>query len=127
MRKQKSEGFLLTFAIVALALMSTIMFVLAGGANAMLFHANTAYLQAVERNLIASGLAWAQATISTKGAAAVGEPVELNTGAFDAPNAGLTVKITQVQADRATVRIATSCTKGRRTLRTARDYVIDLR
>lgn len=124
--RKRNKGFLLTFVIVALALMSTVMFVLAGGANAMLFHADTAYLQAVERNLLASGLAWARANIVAKGAAAVAEPVKLSTEGFDVPNAGLTVAITQVQADRATVRIATSCTKGRRTLNATRDYAIDL-
>jgi len=36
------------------------MLVLAGGANTMLFQSDTAYLQAVERNLVASGLAWAK-------------------------------------------------------------------
>jgi len=126
MRTRNNKGFLLTFVIVALALMGTILFVLAGGSNAMLFHADTAWLQAVERNLVASGLAWARANIAANGAAAVGEPVELSTEAFDAPNAGLTVKITQVQTDRAAVRIAISCSKGRRTLSTVRDYIIDL-
>lgn len=124
MRKRNSQGFLLTFAIVGLALMGTIMFVLAGGANAMLFHADTAYLQAVQRNLISSGLAWAQVHISHDTAA--GEPVELNTESFDTPNAALTVRITQVQANQATVRISTACSKGRRTLRTARDYIVDV-
>ena len=126
MRKRNNKGFFLTFVIVALALMSTVMFVLAGGANAMLFHADTAYLQAVERNLVASGLAWARANISSNGAAAVGGPVELSTAAFNVPNAALIVAITQVQAGRADLRIATSCTKGRRTLSATRDYTIDL-
>jgi len=126
MRTRNNKGFLLTFVIVALALMGTILFVLGAGSNAMLFHADTAYLQAVERNLVSSGLAWARASIAADGPAAVGEPVELSTEAFDTPKAGLSVKITQVQADRATVRIATSCSKGRRTLSTSRDYTIDL-
>jgi hypothetical protein len=126
MRKRRNEGFLLTFVIVALALMGTTLFVLAGGSNAMLFHADTAYLQAVERNLTASGLAWARASISANGAAAASEPVVLDAEAFDAPYAGLVVRIMHVQADRATVRIATSCSKGRRTLTATRDYTLDL-
>lgn len=126
MRKRNNKGFLLTFAIVALALMGTVLFVLAGGGNAMLFHADTAWLQAVERDLVASGLAWARANISAHGDAAARELVTLGTEAFDAPNAGLTVQIIQVQADHATVRIATSCSKGRRTLTASRDYTLDL-
>ncbi len=124
--RTRNKGFLLTFVIVALALMGAVMFVLAGGSNAMLFHANTAYLQAVERNLTISGLAWARASIAANGAAAVAEPVKLNVEGFGAPNATLTVAITQVQANRATVRVATSCSKGRQTLNTTRDYTIGL-
>jgi len=124
MKTRNNKGFLLTFAIVGLALMGTIMFVLAGGANTMLFQADTAYLEAVQRNLVSSGLAWAQVHISRN--AAAGEPVELSTQAFDTPNAALTVKITQVQANQATVRISTTCSKGRRTLSVAHDYIIDL-
>jgi hypothetical protein len=71
-------------------------------------------------------LAWAQATIAAKGAAAVGEPVELSTGAFEAPSSRLTVRIARVQDRQATVGITASCSKGRRTLHTARDYTIDL-
>jgi hypothetical protein len=126
MRKRKNQGFLLTFVIVALALMSTVLFVLTGGSNAMLFHADTAYLHATERNLVASGLAWARANISANGTAAAGEPVALGTEAFDASNAGLTVQIVQVQAKQATVRIATSCSKGRCSLTNRRNYLIDL-
>ncbi len=123
--RKRNKGFLLTFVIVALALMGTILFVLGAGSNAMLFHADTAYLQTVERNLVVSGLAWAQASIA-HGDAAVGEPVALNTEAFDAPNTALVVAITQLRADQAMVRIAATCSKGRRTLTTTRDYTIDL-
>lgn len=126
MRTRNNKGFFLTFVIVALVMMSTLLFVLAGGSNAMLFHADTAYLQAVERNLTASGLAWARANASARGTAAVGEPVELGTESFDVPNAALIVAITQVRAEQATVRVATSCAKGRRTLSRTREFVIDL-
>ena len=126
MRKRNNKGFLLTFVIVALALMGTMLFVLTGGSNAMLFHADTAQLQATERNLVASGLAWARANIAANGNAAPRSPISLGTEAFGSPNAALTVQIMQVQPDRATVHITTSCSKGRRTLTASRDYTLDL-
>lgn len=126
MRKQRNSGFLLTFVIVALAVMGAVFFVLAGGANGMLFHADAAYLQATERNLVASGLAWARANIPSGGEAA-SEAVALDAGAFGVQNASLVVQIVQVQADHATVRVASSCSKGRRTLTACRDYTLDLR
>lgn len=126
MRKQRNSGFLLTFVIVALAVMGAVFFVLAGGANGMLFHADVAYLQATERNLVASGLAWARANIPSGGEAA-SEAVALDAGAFGAQNASLVVQIVQVQADHATIRVASSCSKWRRTLTACRDYTLDLR
>jgi len=125
MRNANRKGFLLTFVIVALAMMGMVMYVLTDGATSLLSRADAAYLQAVERNLVASGLAWAQAKIAAGGAAAA-EPVELSTASFGTPSAKLTVMIVQVQADRATVRIGASCTKGRRTLNARRDYTIAL-
>lgn len=126
MKNGNDKGFLLTFVIVALAMMGMVMYVMTDGAKSLLFRADAAYLQAVERNLVASGLAWAQARIAAGGAAAVGVPAELNTASFGAPTAKLTVMLVQVQADRATIRIGTSCTKGRRTLDASRDYTITL-
>ncbi len=123
--RKRNAGFLLTLVIVALAMMGAVFFVLAGGSNIMLFHADTAYLQATERNLVASGLAWARMKISANGNAA-GEPVSLSADAFDSPNAKLTVQIMQVQTNQATIRITTSCSKGRRTLAACRDYTLDL-
>jgi len=124
MKNRNDKGFLLTFVIVALAMMGMVMYVMTDGAKSLLFRADAACLQAVERNLVASGLAWAQVKIAAGGTAAVGGPVDLNTASFGAPNAKLTVRIVQVQADRATIRIGTSCTKGRRTLDASRDYTI---
>jgi len=126
MRNRNRKGFLLTFVIVALAMMGMVMYVLTDGATSLLSRADAAYLQAIERNLVASGLAWAQAKIAAGSAATAAEPVELSTASFGAPSAKLTVMIVQVQADRATVRIGTSCTKGRRTLDARRDYTIAL-
>jgi len=117
----RQRGFTLTFVIVALIMVGVAMFVLTGGSNTMLFHADTAYLQAVERNLIASGLAWTQVRGS---GTPVGESVELDVTSFNCPGARLAVRVLDVQDGRARVRIETSCRKGRRTLDTARDYTV---
>ena len=119
---RKNRGAILTFVIVALTLMGVVMFVLTGGANTMLFQADTAYVQAVERDLIASGLAWAKERASSNVGAPSTEPVELNTAAFGLPSAKLVVRILGVQNHTAQVHIETSCHKGRRTLQTSRDY-----
>jgi hypothetical protein len=119
---RRNRGTILTLVIVALTLMGVVMFVLTGGANTMLFQADTAYLRAMERNLIASGLAWAKERASSDPGAPSTEPVELDAAAFGLPNTRLIVQILGVQENTARVHIETSCHKGRRTLHTARDY-----
>lgn len=119
---RRNRGTILTFVIVALMLMGVVMFVLTGGANTMLFQADTAYVQAVERVLIASGLAWASERASSNAGSPSTEPVELNTAAFGLQNAKLIVRILGVQDNTAHVHVETSCHKGRRTLHTSRDY-----
>ena len=119
---RRNEGAILTFVIVALTLMGVVMFVLTGGANAVLFQADTAYLQAVERDLIASGLAWVRQKGASNADVQRTEPAELNTSAFGLAGTQLTVRILGVQENMAKVHIETSCHKGRQTLHTSRDY-----
>jgi hypothetical protein len=126
MKTRNCKGFLLTLVIVAMALMGVIMAVLTQGANTMLFHADTAQMQAVQSNMIASGLAWARARIAAGNTPAGAEPVQLDATAFGARNATLAVSILQVQEKQAKVRIKTSCMKGRCTLNASRDYTMDL-
>lgn len=121
---KRQEGFILTFVITALALVGSVLFVLAGGSNVMLFHADTAYLRAVERNLTASGLAWAR--MSQDGALVPGRAVELDTSPFSSPGARLTVHILAVDEGKASIRIETSCRKGKRTRSASRDYMLRL-
>jgi hypothetical protein len=123
---KKNKGAVLTLVLVAMILMGMAMFTLTGGAKAMLFHADTAYLQAVERNLIASGLAWTQQRLAGNDALPTEEPVELDVAAFGVPNARLAVRVLDVRDGTARVHIEISCHKGQRTLRTSRDCTIHL-
>ena len=121
---KRQEGFILAFVITALALVSVVLFVLAGGSNVMLFHADTAYLRAVERNLTASGLAWVREGVSGGRDLAVGQAVELDTSGFSSPGVRLIVRILAVQDGKARVQVETSCRKGRRTLNASRSYAV---
>jgi hypothetical protein len=121
---RRNEGFILTLVIVALTLMGVVMFVLTEGSNTMLFQADAAYLHATERNLIASGLAWAREKASSSVGTPGSEPVELDTAAFGLPNTRLVVRLVDVQNGTAKVQIETSCRKGRRTLRSSRTFTV---
>jgi hypothetical protein len=124
---KRNKGAVLTLALVALILMGMAMFILTGGAKAMLFHADTAYLQAVERNLIASGLAWTRQRLGHTSIVPTEKSVELDVAAFGVPNARLAVHVLEVRDGTARVHLETSCQKGRRTRHTSRDYTLPRR
>jgi hypothetical protein len=119
---RRNQGAILTLVIVALMLVGVVMFILTEGSNTMLFQADAAYLRAVQRDLIASGLAWAREKVSSNAATPSAEPVELDTAAFGLPNAKLAVRIMDVRNGTASVRIETSCHKGRWTLKDSRTF-----
>ncbi|MBM4026510.1 MAG: hypothetical protein FJ280_14090 [Planctomycetes bacterium] len=121
---RRNQGVVLALVIVALTLVGGAMFVLTIGANTMIFQADTAYLRAIERNLIASGLAWAQERVWSDAELPVAEPVELNTAVFGLPDAKLVVRILEVQSRTARVHVETTCHKGRRTLTTSRTFTV---
>jgi len=121
----RQRGFSLTFVILALILVGVAMLVLAGGSNAMLFHADKAYVQALERNMTASGLAWVRAKVSD-GASdlPMNTPVELDISAFGVSAVRLAVQVLGVQDGKARVRIETSCSKRARTFNAGNDYTL---
>ena len=121
---RRNQGAILTLVIVALILVGVVMFVLTGGANAMLFQADTAYLQALQRGLIASGLAWARERAAQDLDAPGLDPVELDPAAFGLPGTKLVVHVLEVRQNTARVHLETFCHKGRRTLKTSRDYEV---
>ncbi|UCD50707.1 MAG: hypothetical protein JSW27_24695 [Phycisphaerales bacterium] len=126
MKTARQDGFVLTLVIVALGLMGVVMAVLAGAGNTMLFHADRAQVEAVERNLTASGLAWARHQALQPGATVTAQPVELDVRAFGIRQARLAVSFAQTDAGSVDVRIEASCSKGRQTARTQRQYAIVL-
>lgn len=121
---RRNQGAVLTLVLVAVMLAGVVMFVLTEASNTMLFQADATYLQAVERNLMASGLMWARARISSNAEVRSQEPVELSTAAFGLPNAKLIVRILDGQSTTAKVQIETSCHKGRRTLKSSRTFSV---
>lgn len=120
----RTDGFVLTLVIVAMALLGVIMGVFAVGANTMLFQADAAQTQAIARNLSASGLAWAQLRIEQGTMADVKEPVELNVAAFGGRDTHLAVSFSDVERDTVAVRIEASSAKSRHTARTTHVYTL---
>lgn len=121
---RRNQGAVLTLVIVAVMLVGVVMFILTEGSNTMLFQADAAYLQAIQRDLTGSGLAWARQKVSSQAEVQSTDAIELDTAAFGLPGAKLVVRILDVQNGTANVRIETSCHKGRQTLRMSRTFSV---
>jgi hypothetical protein len=140
MKRLKNKGFVLVFVIIAVALIGAIMLVLTSGADTMRLQSDTAYLRATERNLAASGLAWARRTVGRLDGRTVGRlivspshpltvPVRNQTMTLDVTNMGirganLTIAVATPIDNEVRVDISTSCTRGRRTQEHTSQYKI---
>jgi hypothetical protein len=126
MKHPQQNGFVLILVVMAIALIGAEMIVLTGSANKILFQSDTAYLQACERNLATSGLAWAKRNIKNEGKETFDRPVELDVSSISIHGATLSVNIVTPKDEEAEVQINTSCSHDRRTLRHNDKYRIRL-
>ena len=124
-RKTKSNGFILLFVVVILALIGLYMIVLVSDANIFGFQADRAYLEACQQNLTASGLNWAKKNVDTS-KTAIG-PIELGTSGMGIKNAVLRVKLTTGEKGKSQVEIETSCSKARQRLSSVKKLAIETR
>lgn len=127
MKHPQQNGFVLILLVVAIALIGAEMIVLTGSANKILFQSDTAYLQACERNLATSGLAWAKRNIKNEGKETFDRPIELDVSSMSIHGATLSVNIVTAKDEEAEVQINTSCSHDRRTLRHNDKYRIRLK
>jgi len=126
MRQLRQKGFVVILAVMAIAVIGMAMFALAGIANTMQFQSNNAYLNACERNLLSSGLVWARQNIQNKAGKNFNKTIQLDVSRMDIRASALDVTIS-VQSDKeAEVRVNTSCSRGRQTLKGSGKYRIEL-
>ena len=121
MKKTKTEGFVLVMVIVAIALVGMVMFVLSEGSRTMIFQTDTAYLNACRRNLVSSGLAWAEANAAS---AVEGEMV-LDVNDLGVREASLSVSVISDPNEAPSARITTSVSRRTRTLRDEAIYPME--
>lgn len=127
MKKIKRNGFVLILVITLMAIIGLEMYVLAGGSNTMLFQADTAYLRAVQSNLVASGLAWAKRNIKDQNEEIFDRTIELDVSNVNVRDANLSVVVGVPGGKEVQVQIRTSCSKSRQTLRSGDKYTVGLR
>ena len=126
MKNERKNGFVLVLVILAMAVIGATMLVLSAGANTMVFQSNTAYLQACQRNLVASGLAWAKQQIKSQSKENLDRTIRLDVTETDIRGSTLAVFIRVPTDKEPEVQINASCSRARRTLRHDNKYRIEL-
>ena len=117
---------MLILVIVAIAVIGFQMFALSDIANTMQFQSNTAYLKACERNLLASGLAWARENTRNKSSEVFDKTIQLDVSKLNIRASALDVTISIASDEEAEVQINTSCSRGRQTLKGTGKYRVEL-
>ncbi|MCK4294641.1 MAG: hypothetical protein KAY65_15680 [Planctomycetes bacterium] len=126
MKTTRQNGFVMVFVIVSLIVVGVLMYVLADDSNTMLFQSDAAYLRAVQRNLTASGLAWARNNVKSQNAELFNKPTELDVSGLGIGQASLSVTIDVAPNQKPQGQINTSCTRKRRTFTGRNKYTVDL-
>jgi len=126
MKKTRQNGFVLVFVIVAIAVIGIQMAVLADIAKTMQSQSQNAYLKACNRNLLASGLLWAEKNVHENHSEILNKTIQLDVSKLNIHDSELNVKINVASDETAEVQIETSCRRGRQTLRETGKYKIEL-
>ena len=124
MNKREKKGFVLILVILIMVVVAAEIFVLTAGSNAILFQSNSAYLQAVERNLTASGLAWAKENANAPDN--LDKIVVLDIAGMNLRRSSLSVTIGELTNEEPQVQIDTLCGRGRQTQKRSDKYRIEL-
>jgi Tfp pilus assembly protein PilV len=114
-RANRAGGFVLILAVITMAMVAIAALVLAETSATMLFQTDRVYLEAVQRNLAASGLAWARQNTRSL-ATGPGKVVELDTGDMRLRDSSLSIRADNLPDGAVDIRVTTSCKKGRQTL-----------
>jgi len=125
MKKTRQNGFVLILVIIAIAIIGVEMFALADIANTMQFQSQTAYLKACRRNLLASGLLWANENTREKSSEIFDKTIQLDVSKLNIRASALDVTMSITSDEEAEVQINTSCSRGRQTLKGTGKYRIE--
>lgn len=126
MKKIRQNGFVSVLVITTIALIGVEILVLTAGSNAILFQSNAAYLDACERNLVASSLAWVEQNVKNENIKSFNKTVELNTADMNIRKSALSVTIARPADKQAEVQINASYGWGRQILKLNDKYQIEL-
>jgi hypothetical protein len=127
MAKTRQKGFVMILVIIAIALIGVVMFVLTEDAKTIMFQSDTAYLEAVERNLAASGLVWAKQNVENGTEEIFDKTIELDITNMSIRDATLSIVTSTAEDNEVELEVSTSCSRGRRTFKHHDKYKIRIK
>jgi hypothetical protein len=125
MENRITKGFVMVLVIITIAMIGTVMLFLTNASNTMMFQANDAYLNACQRNLITSGIAWSKTNIKKENEQYLNKLTELNITEMNLQHADLNVTINVSSNTKPSAHISTSCSRGRQNLKSDDTYNIE--
>ena len=125
MENRIKKGFAMVVVIIMIAMSGTAMLFLSNASNTLMFQANDAYLNACQRNLISSGVAWAKNNIQKEDIQNFNKMIELDVTDMNILHSSLNVNISSPTDQQQVVHISTSCSRGRQTLKSDDSYKIE--
>ena len=117
MTPARNTGFAVVLALLAVTVVGASLVLLTGTSRALLFGSKQMYLDACNRNLAASGLAWARQNAPGTTGQPAAPTRKLPVDALDIPGGELTVAVDRPQGEPSKVTITTACRPGRVTIR----------
>jgi len=123
-REFRNNGFIIILVILSIFLISLEVLILTSSSSILLFESDKAYLRVVERNLAASGLAWAKRNVKSRGKQAFSKEIKLNLSDTSYETASLGVRMEESTVSGAEIYIKTLISQGRQTLSREEKYRI---
>ena len=127
MRQLQRNGYVIILSVVAIALVGASLLILAGLANSLLFDANQAHLQAYNRNLVASALAWAQHNRDKISDSSKTEQIQLDISHLNVTDGVLGIIPLEPRRKSSKLQINTECRRETMKLKRSDIYLITSR
>ncbi len=124
MKHPTQNGFVLILAVVGIALAAAALYILAGLAANLLFDANQAYLEAYNRNLSSSALAWAQQNRQDLSDSALTDEIRLDIEQLMIPDGDLRITPLAPREKSLRLQITTECRRETMKLERSDAYLI---
>lgn len=123
--KKEQNGFILMVVLSIISLFAAEMYMLSEDSFSLMFQTNNIYLEAVEKNLVLSGLAWSKENIRDEENKIGNKTIQLNLPAGFPGESKLDVFIEESSGDHVRININAYCRFVKQARKIQRIFIID--